>query len=302
MLWQSWRKTWLRDSQGAIVALYFLTVAGAAQAEDQLAWLLALPLISAIALFAWLSALRRRRSIDDTPTSRVSSAAQGYVELRGQGQPFDSGCIYSRLRLHPCLWFRYQIEKRDSEDKWQTCEEGDSDDSFVLVDGEGRCVIDPAGAEISTSHRDHWRQGDLRYTEWLIQEGDPLYALGDFRTIGGLQQSLDATADLNALLNQWKSDPVELRRRFGLDGDGDISEQEWQLARQAARREIDRQHQASRRQEPVNVLRRPEDGRPFLVSNLPPESLSRRYGWWALAHLVVFFAALAALPWVYQTL
>lgn len=301
MGWSSWRKTWRYGSQEAFVALYFITIVGAAQLEAKIAWLAALALIAVFALCAWITALRRLRSINDTPTSRIASAAQGYVELRGQGHPFDTGCIYSRLRQQPCLWFRYEIEKRDSEDKWHTSESGDSDDSFILVDGDGRCVIDPTGAEISTTHREQWRQGDLRYTEWLLCSGDPIYALGDFRTIGGADQILDSDADLGALLSEWKKDPVELRRRFDLDGDGEISAQEWQLARQAARREVEKQHSAARRQAPINMLRQPDDGRPFLLSNLPPESLSRRYGLWALGHLVVFFSALAALPYVYNS-
>ena len=60
-----------------------------AQAESREGWVACLALIAAISLCAWMSALRRRRAITDTPTSRIASAAQGYVELSGSGRPLD---------------------------------------------------------------------------------------------------------------------------------------------------------------------------------------------------------------------
>ncbi len=296
MLGHWWRKAWLRNGDQGIAALYIVAIAFAAQLESSSGWLAALGAIAALALLAWIIALRRRRAITDTPTSRIASAAQGYLELCGRGRPFDSGCLHSPLRQTPCLWFRYLIERRDSEDKWQTEEQGESDASFLLDDGSGQCVIDPDGADITTRHKDSWRIGDRRYSEWLFVDGDAIYGLGEFRTLGGEQATFDTDADVGELLAVWKKDPVDLRRRFDLDGNGDISEQEWQLARQAARREVEKQHQAARRQAAVNMLRRPDDGRPFLISNLPPESLARRYGLWAFGHLLVFLAALTALP------
>lgn len=302
MLVGLWQKVWRRNGNQGIAALYLLTLAFSAQQESRQIWLASLTGIAALALLAWVLALRRRRMINDTPTSRIASAAQGYLELSGQGQPFDSGCLYSPLRKAPCLWFRYLVEKRDHEDKWQTEDQGESSDSFLLDDGSGRCVIDPESAEISTRHKEHWQQGDHRYTEWLLCAGDPVYALGDFRTVGGANLQQDPEADIKALLALWKQDKGELRRRFDLNGDGDIDEQEWLLARQAAKREVLRQHETATLQPEVSVLRAPNDGRPFLLSNLPPETLAKRYGLWALFHLAIFLAALGALPWVMQHL
>ena len=91
-----------------------------------------------------------------------------------------------------------------------------------------------------------------------------------------------------------------LLRRFDLDRDGTLSEKEWQLARQAARREVARQHQAARGEADVNTLRCPANGQLYLLSNFDPNQLARRYLWWSIFHLAVFFAALAALPWVWR--
>ena len=52
--------------------------------ESRSGWLYCLALMAIISVFAWLSSLNRLRAIRDTPTSRVASAAQGYVELTGR--------------------------------------------------------------------------------------------------------------------------------------------------------------------------------------------------------------------------
>ncbi len=51
--------------------------------ESRNGWLACLSIMAAISILAWLSALNRLRTIRDTPTSKIASAAQGYVELVG---------------------------------------------------------------------------------------------------------------------------------------------------------------------------------------------------------------------------
>ncbi len=47
-------------------------------------WLISWSLIAAISLAAWIGVYRRLRVVDDTPTSNIATAAQGYVELSGR--------------------------------------------------------------------------------------------------------------------------------------------------------------------------------------------------------------------------
>jgi hypothetical protein len=44
-------------------------------------WLSCFSAIALISVFAWLSSLYRLRAIRETPISKITSAAQGYVEL-----------------------------------------------------------------------------------------------------------------------------------------------------------------------------------------------------------------------------
>ena len=282
-------------TSGAQLLLLF----AGAQLESRNGWLFCIAAIASISFFAWLSALNRLRAVRDTPTSKVASAAQGYTELIGRGQPFCGTPLISKLRVMPCLWYRYKIEHRDSENKWKSVDSGESNDSFVLRDETGDCVIDPEQAEIITKHRDQWQEGDYRYTEWKIINNDKLYVIGEFRTWSGAVE-FDSRAELNALLAEWKQDKPALHARFDLNGDGELDMNEWLLARQAAKREVAKKKLEVQAQPDIHIIGQPRDGKLFLISNLTPEKLSRRYLFWSWAHLAIFFGALAGIDWLLQ--
>jgi hypothetical protein len=280
-------------AQGALLVV-------AAQTQSRLGALACIAAMALISLIAWASTLRRRRAITDTPASRIASAAQGYVELRGSGKPLDYPPLLSHLTALPCLWYRYVVEEKTGGEKWRTISSGESNVSFILDDGSGRCVIDVDDAEILTRHKETWVKDGHRHTEWKFLINDPVYALGEFRSIGGGTLELDAKRDVSALLGEWKKDRSGLLRRFDLNADGTIDMKEWTLARQAARREVEKLHREARNEADVHTLRCPANGRLYLLSNLDPDKIARRYLYWAIFHLAVFFGALGALPWLWQ--
>ncbi len=277
---------------------YLLLIGIAAHVESREGWVTALALMSFVAFFAWMMSLRRARAIGDTPTSRIGSAAQGYVELVGQGRNLPDFPVLSKLTHLPCLWYRYIVEQRGDDNKWQPVASGRSDESFVIDDGSGQCLVDPEQAEVVPRSKETWRQGDYRYTEWLILTHDTVYALGEFSTIGGESLELDLKRDVSALLAHWKRDHPGLLTRFDLDRDGQISEKEWMLARSQARRDVKKTHNELRTQPGTHLLHQPRDGRLFLISNIDPAQLSRRYTIWAWLHLTVLLGAVAAGAWL----
>ena len=291
----SFRKSY---SQFVTSGAQLLLIIIALQTESREGWIACLALIALISLFAWVSTLRRRRAITDTPTSRIASAAQGYIELLGKGRPLDHPPLLSHLTRLPCLWYRYQVEEKTSDNKWETVSRGESEVPFIIDDGSGRIVVDVEGAEILTRHKETWTEGRYRNTEWKLLINDEVYALGDFKTLGGGSVDLDVRQDMNELLAEWKKDKAALLKRFDLNGDGDIDMQEWGLARQAARREVVRMHRDARNESDVHTLSCPRNGRHYLLSNLDPNKLARRYLLWACFHVTVFLAALGTVPWV----
>jgi hypothetical protein len=263
-----------------------------AQIGTPLGWVACASLIAAISLIAWTSTYRRARAIEDTPTAKVASAAQGYTELLGRGRPLAGEPLLSPLRSLPCLWYRY-IEERRNDDKWERVSSGESDASFIVDDGSGECLVDPAGADILTAQKESWVQFDRRYTEWLLLREERIYVLGQFETRRSGDLGMDRNAAIGALLAEWKKNPQELIKRFDLDGNGEIDVREWELARAQARREVERLERDAADDPGIHIMRRPEDGRLYLISSLPPEQLAQRYRWWSFAHLALFFGGLA---------
>ena len=264
------------------------------QIDDQRAYVVMLPAIAVVAFVAWMLSLKRLLAIGGTPTSKIASAAQGYVELIGRALPHPGGALRSRFSLLPCVWYQYRIEQREHDGKWHRVESGRSDDSFLLDDGSGLCLIDPENAEVLPRNTEVSSKGrDYRCTESLILPQEQVYAIGEFSTIGGENTDLNLERDVSELLSTWKRDKPALLSRFDLDRDSQIGEKEWMLARAQARREVRKTHNEIRTQPGTHMLHQPRDGRLFLISNIDAEKLVLRYRLWAWLHLVVLIGAVA---------
>lgn len=268
--------------------------------ESSLGMFVCVALMAPLSFFAWTSAYRRTRAVDDTPTSKVASAAQGYVELVGTGKPLGGTPLLSPLTQLPCLWYRYTVERKDSDNKWVQESKGESDASFILDDGSGECVIDPEGAEMLVTKKDSWIQGDRRYTQWLLIEHQAIYALGQFATRGSVDLDLSVAEDVKHLLAEWKSRPAELLQRFDLDKNSQLDLREWELARSQAKREVAANHREMRASAELHVMHLPQDGRHYIVSDLDPGKLASKYRWWSWFHIAIFFGALVALPFIWR--
>lgn len=282
-----------------------------------------LGLVGGLACFYWLwRAYRRYRLMADTPTSRLRSAAQGYVEIHGECFPFEGRPLVGRLTGRECVWYRYEIAKYVRSGKnshWKTVEQGISDDLFTLRDGTGECHVHPAGAEVQALHRDVWYghsrepvdgppddrprislRGRFRYTEHRLHAHDPLYALGYFETIrpAGLQGGVGAL--LRDVISEWKQDYEILLRRFDTDGDGTLDLKEWERVRAEASLEAQRRLGELQAAPDVNVLARPPSDYPYVLSSHGEEATSKRYLVQAVVSLIGFFG-LGALATVLGT-
>ena len=257
-------------------------------------WQFTFVLVGLTSFWAWYANLKRYRTVADTPTSRIASAPQGYIELVGRGRQPPEGSLRSPITGLPCLWFRYHVERKNG-DRWEHVESGISYDTFGISDGSGHLLVDPEGAEIMTSHKQVTHAGDYRKTEWTLIEGETIYVIGEHVTLGGPNSALDKKADLSTLLAEWKQDKATLLSRFDSNRDGEISLEEWERARQAASEEIDRTHLEIRLSDGVHIVRKPGPGRPFLIANREVTELVRHYRLWSWAHLALMMSALIGL-------
>jgi len=291
-------------------------------------WFVVLGLAVAAVYTFWYAfkSWAKNRVLEDTPTSRVRSAAQGYVELSGHGVlPADSH-IKGPLTGMPCAWWRYKVEERSRAGRsrsWSTVDSDTSTEPFLLDDGTGQCLIDPRGAEVFPGATnvwygpEAWPQGRIpngsgmlgwltehfltdkyRYTEHRLELRQHVCALGAFRSLGGagVEDPEDAAAQL---LHEWKQNQAALLARFDTNHDGTLCAAEWEQARAAALRQVvDGRARDTRIPSSLNVLGDPGDGRSFLLAACEGQSLARRFRHRALAAIGGFVGSTAALTWM----
>ena len=129
----------------------------------------ALALAALATLIATFVFVKRARLITDTPTAKIRSAPQGYVELCGYGKMLDGPPIHAPLTHAPCVWWWYKIEERRTSHsngkrttRWVTIDQGRSDALFLLVDDTGECIVDPEAAKVIPEIRHRWHGSTRR--------------------------------------------------------------------------------------------------------------------------------------------
>ncbi len=268
----------------------------------------------------------RKRIIEDTPTSNIRSAAQGYVELSGVGKLMEGSTITGPLTGIPCTWYQYTIEEYRNSGKnshWVTVDKGISDSLFLLIDDSDEAVIDPEKANVTPSTTDVWyghsrhpeprknrdgtikkkgffsSMGRYRYTEKRMHPNDPLYAIGLFDTVGGAGYEFNIDGDVGHLLREWKKNSEQLLASFDENKDGQISMEEWQKVRATALKQVQNQHTEQNAAAPVHMLSKTCDHRrPYLLSALPQSDLLKRYSRYSTCLIITFFVAGMIATWM----
>lgn len=285
-----------------------------------IAFLAAMALAVAAFVYAFIF-LQRVRAIEDTPTARIRSAAQGYGELSGMAQLMDGAPIVAPLTGKTCAWYRYKVEKMGDKHT-HVVDSGSSDELFLLVGTTGRCVIDPEGATVITRHKEVWfdhrypsrkrgghsgllgqllgRVGSrYRYTEERLRASEPLYAIGMFKSVGGGAESFNTEAEVRELLRLWKADRQNLLQRFDANGDGEIDLQEWEVVRKAAHQQVRKEQSQRSVAPPTHVMSKPVHGkRPYLLSALSEEELVKRFRLSAAGSLMAFLLLGSVAVWM----
>lgn len=224
--------------------------------------------VSLVAGWWSLHKLRKARYLLDTPTSKIRSAAQGYVELYGQLSE-GLGELQAPLSAKPCVWWSYRIDREEKNDKgerkWRRVAARRSTSLLCLNDGTGECWIDPHGAEVITQTKVVWygatahpqRQPQrkkflglalrgnksYRYIEHRLHLHDTLYAIGDFYS---REITEKASPSPNLEVDRYRQ----------------LSEYAWQKAAQS---------------EMQYFLGKPAAGRPYILSDFVEDKVAKRF-------------------------
>lgn len=257
--------------------------------EPDLLWPLLAGTGAAVAFALMARNLRRARLIEDIPTSKIRSAAQGYLELNGFARTGADGPLEAPLTRTPCVWYRYRIEQRElaGHNRWRTVKSGASEQPFLLDDSTGQCLVDPRGADITPGRQRQWVDGRNRYTEALLRADDWLYLVGWFESLHPPNASAQAQTLSRQLLREWKADQPALLARFDANGDNVIDSAEWEAARTSATTQAHRHVLKHYDPTPQHILKRPTQRRhPYLIANRDPKRLASRYRWQARLSLL----------------
>ncbi len=146
--------------------------------------------LAAGGLYGFLRYGRLLRLIADTPTARIRSVPQGFVQLEGTTGWLPGPEIQARLSGRPCVWYRYRVEETRGSGRNRrrtVVEHGTSGDLFRITDETGDCVIDPDGALVVAPAREVW-YGATRRAAYRTTSGPDRPGRGrmDSGLIGGL--------------------------------------------------------------------------------------------------------------------
>ena len=262
----------------------------------------------------------RMRVLQNIPTSKIRSAAQGYLELVGKGQLLEGPEIIAPLTGKICTWYSYTIQERRRSGKnnqWVTIDQGVSEGLFLIIDDTGKCVIDPDDASVVPSEANTWygtsprpvlgmpdrgkfmSGGRYRYTEKRMHPGDNLYAIGFYQTVGGANSEINMNSEVIALIREWKTDSNLLLKKFDPNKDGRIDMHEWERVRKAALEEVIMRHDEFKATPPVNLLGDTNDiRRPYILSATPQDNLINSYKYYTCGLISLFFISGSFVTWI----
>jgi len=268
-----------------------------------------------------IEGVRHLRVIEDTPTARVRSAAQGYVELEGRVDFPRAPAPASPLSGIPCVWWSYRVEELapiegaepapwdflsmawsavlqlfGARGAGRVIEAGSSHEPFLIRDGTGACVIDPDQARIIGAETKVWMAGTRRCEESVIRVGQSLYALGLFRTSHDHAEAWERR-EIGELISTWQLNRIRLGERFDANRDGTLDAAEWAAAWEAAAAEVRERRARLNPMPELHVLCHPGDRRPYLLSALGQQRLAGRFWFQSVTSLMASAMVVTLLVW-----
>jgi hypothetical protein len=169
---------------------------------------------------------RKKRLVENIPTSKIRSIAMGLVEITGQVILISGRVFKSPFTEKDCVYYQFTIEEYRQSGKnahWVTIKKGEQRTVFYLKDDTGMVLVDPTGASIQATKDFECQSGlgrdppesvirflssqniafegflgankTMRYRETFIAPNDSLYIMG--------------TAGENRLKNQASADHVD---------------------------------------------------------------------------------------------
>ncbi len=195
------------------------------------------------AIWHSLKKIKIKRLIEDTPTSKARSAAQGFAEFQGYAWPLEMTVKCSQS--NDCVYYSLVLQKKVKKKKnteWVTVFSRSHAADFLIIESTGaiQVVLPKAQLEIqnrttnwsslSDLSRNHLIKntfqdfnssgfppptgllgflfgGCFRVVESFITLGCPILALGEFESLSAKEVKAPLTAGLQSFFNKVQNDP-----------------------------------------------------------------------------------------------
>jgi len=254
-------------------------------------------ILSALLFWGGFYFLLLKRQVENTPTSKVRSIAMGMVEVKGRA--IRQYALVSPMSYAPCVFYRLTKYHRGKNQEWLISSVSSSDNvPFYLEDETGRVSVDPSSCRVNAGSKQEGIPGqfglmhqnfdsDVKWVEEFIAEGTHIYVLGFASVKRNPGPSMNERRI--AALRELKRNPQSLQQ-YDADGDGKISEAEWDSAREAVEEQLLEQslheNQKRKKQEEQVVIGK-KKGRPFIIAETQAEeNLTGRYAFYIPALFV----------------
>jgi hypothetical protein len=258
--------------------------------------------------FFWgFKRFRRKRLMENIPTSTVRSLAMGLVELCGKAKAIK--ILKSPLTQTDCVLYLYKVEEYRSSGKsghWVTIASGNSFDCpFWLEDETGKIMVFPKGAELflpidyeySTGlgrglspnlvefmevhfikYRSAFGNLNLRFKECYIKEDALVYILGTAKQTANYLD--DHKEKVMQHIAELKNNPQKMQE-IDTNKDGQISIQEWDAAVAKLEQEVlEEALDAAQKESPSDVIVAKGDQESiFLISDYSEKQLNQKLSW-----------------------
>lgn len=267
---------------------------------------------------------RRKRFIENIPTSKIRSMAMGLVEISGEAESYQ-GVLKGPLSSQDCVFYKYLIERyerRGKNSRWvKVASMASFQHPFYLNDGTDKVLIDPQDAELNMGEPDFsfetgmfggeyptnllnfliqnniryeslFGKNKMRFKEWDIYPKQIVYVLGS------AQKSeifvTDFKSRLNEKLRQIKTNSEEMKR-IDTNQDGTVTIDEWQQAVQNIQQKMLEEELTKPQPSPESnmVITKGTEEKLFIISEKSEKELCKTLSWQAI--LAIFGGAILAI-------
>ncbi len=256
---------------------------------------------------------RRKGEISRLPTSKLRSMPMGIVEVKGLAK--RKYALKAPHSLVDCIYYNFRVLERTTQtlssgaetENWRVIIRGDSGRiPFYIEDSTGKALVDPIGAIISGAQTNEYSssfaemisgaasQPNRRIVETVIPEGAELYILGFARPTAKAPQA--QKEEYRQRLKALKTDSA-LMKQYDTDGDGDISFEEWAVAKADLDNQILKERIESDPLHENVVIGKHSGSGLFYISDKEESDILNSYTWKIPALGLVGFALLVKGLW-----